>query len=52
MAELIGENPDEWNKLAYNTKASWRRAFLNNKELECYQTYWACAIYQGLLSKE
>lgn len=52
MAELIGENPDEWNKLADNTKASWRRAFLNNKELECYQTYWACAIYQGLLSKE
>jgi len=55
MAQLIGKDANRWFEKAAAIRQSWRDNFWNIKErshLEGFQTYWACAIYQGLLDKD
>ena len=52
MAKLMGENSAVWEEKAENVRNEWRNNFLNDKNLLKYQTYYACAIYQGLLNEE
>ena len=52
MALLIGESDAEWLALAEEIKNAWKNKFWNKNEYAHYQTYWACAIYQGLLDKD
>lgn len=52
MAKLMGENSAVWEEKAENVRNAWRNNFLNDKNLLKYQTYYACAIYQGLLNEE
>lgn len=52
MADLIGKDSTQWYELAENVKREWRNKFLNNSKLEKFQTYWACAAYQGLLNED
>lgn len=49
MAALVGEDSLEWTELAENIKVAWRNKFWDKEEYAHYQTFWACAIYQGLL---
>ena len=49
MAQIIGKDSSIWEKKAELAKKAWRGRFLNDSTLESYQTFWACAIYQGLL---
>ncbi len=52
MARLIGKDSSHWDELALKVKAAWKAAFWQNKTYEHYQTYWACAVYQGLLDAD
>lgn len=52
MAELMGEPSDKWIELSGKVRKAWREKFLNNEELTSFQTFYACAIYQGLLDEE
>lgn len=52
MADLIGEDSDKWNQQASRVKAAWRREFWEKERYTGYQTFYACAIYQGLLEKD
>ena len=49
MAKLIGSDEREWIEDAKKIKSAWRKAFWEKEELKQYQTFYACAIYQGLL---
>lgn len=52
MAEAIGEDSIHWKQNADRVKAAWRNAFWEKERYTGYQTFYACAIYQGLLEKE
>ncbi len=47
-AEIMGEDPAPYNKLAQNIKQAYRREFLGKEELEKSQTFLACGIYQQM----
>lgn len=49
MARAIGKDSEKWEQLAKKVKASWRKSFMNDETLKKYKTYYACAIFQGLL---
>ena len=49
MAEIIGESSEMWKEKAETVKQAWRDRFLHDAGLEGYQTFYACAVYQGLL---
>lgn len=49
MAKAIGKDSKKWEQLSEKVKASWRKAFINDQSLKKYQTYYACAIFHGLL---
>lgn len=49
MAGVIGEDSDYWKDKAECIKNAWRKKFIGNPENEKFQTFFACAIYQGLL---
>ena len=51
-AELTGHDSDFYEKLAENIKKAWRKKFLYNEELWNCQTYFACAIYYGLVNDD
>lgn len=51
-SDLLGKDSSVWFEKAEKIKRAWREHFLNDKSLEKYQTFYATAIYQGLLSKE
>lgn len=52
MAELIGEPSDKWTDLAGKVRKAWREKFLESDEYTSFQTFYACAIYQGLLDED
>lgn len=52
MAELIGEESHEWIMNAKRIRKSWRTNFLHDAKLKSFQTFWACALYHGLLEDE
>ncbi len=55
MAEtsrLLGKETQRWIELSEKIKQAWRNTFLGDEELYKSQTFLACAIYQGLLTKE
>lgn len=52
MAELIGEDSSQWSELALNIRNKWREKFLDRPEHFNKQTYFACAIYRGLLNED
>lgn len=49
MARAIGKDSGKWELIAKKVKTSWRRSFMNDETLKKYKTYYACAIFQGLL---
>ncbi len=49
MAASIGKDGSKWSLTAQKIKVAWRNAFMNDEKLKKYKTYYACAIYQGLL---
>lgn len=51
MAGILGEDGSAWEKKAEHIRTVWRHQFLHTPELEKYQTFWACALYQGLLDE-
>ena len=52
MAKLIGKESVVWEEKAAKIKDFWRKKFLDDKNLTKYQTFYACAIYQGLLNPD
>jgi len=55
MAEVLGKDSSYYFKRAKEIKETWRKNFWlgeRRKELEGFQTFWGCAIYQGLLEEE
>jgi alpha-L-rhamnosidase len=52
MAELIGEPSDKWIELAKEIRKAWRAKFLDSGEYSSFQTFYACAIYQGMLDED
>ncbi len=56
MAEasvILNKGTEEKYKiLAENIKKAWRENYLNRPDYEKYQTYFACALYQGLLEED
>lgn len=52
MAALIGKDTDRWDTLAQNIRASWRARFMSEKSNYKRQTFFAMAIYHGLLENE
>lgn len=52
MADIIGLDSSMWERKAEKIRIAWRKQFLHNGELEKMQTFWACAIYQGLLDEK
>lgn len=52
IASVIGEDAQYWEEKAACVKKAWREKFLDREDLKKYQTFYACAIYQGLLEKE
>ena len=49
MAEIIAKDSEIWREKAKKVKQAWREKFLCDSNLEKYQTFLACAVYQGLL---
>jgi len=52
MAALIGEDTAKWAELSAKVRNAWRENFLDMEEHYKKQTYFACAIYQGLLNDD
>ena len=52
MAKIIGKDSNKWEIQAKKIKSAWREKFLNDENLKKYKTYYACAIFQGLLEQE
>lgn len=52
MAVLIGEDNKKWLELSQKVKKAWRDNFLNNDKYSTSQTFYACAIYYGLLNDD
>ena len=55
MAEVLGKDGSYYFSRAKEIKETWRKNFWlgeRRKELEGFQTFWGCAIYQGLLDEE
>jgi len=52
IAELLGKASDKWDELAGNIRSAWRNKFLDCKEHFNKQTYFACALYQGMLGDD
>ena len=52
MAKAIGKDSIKWEQTARKVKDSWRRNFMSDDTLKKYKTFYACAIYQGLLEAE
>jgi len=52
MSDLMGEPSDKWMELSQKIRKAWREKFLNNEEYSSFQTFYACAIYQGLLNED
>ena len=52
MADLIGKDSQPWSGRAKEARDIWRSSFWGNAELENFQTFFACAIYQGLLNAD
>lgn len=51
IAKLIGKDSTEWSEKAAKIKSAFRKEFIGKPELETYQTYFACMIFQGLLEE-
>lgn len=49
MASVLGKDNSKWLELADCIKNAWRKNFWQKPAYKKYQTYYACAIYQGLL---
>lgn len=52
MASLINCDESKWIEQANAIKKAWKNAFWEKEELKIYQTFYACAIYQGLLEED
>ncbi len=52
MAAAIGKDSGKWDATAKKVKAAWRSVFMNDESIKHHQTYYACAIYQGLLNED
>lgn len=52
IAAVIGEDAGYWQEKAERVKKAWREEFLYREDLKKYQTFYACAIYQGLLEED
>lgn len=52
MAAAIGKDGSKWSLTAEKVKNAWRRNFMNDESLKKYKTYYACAIFQGLLDDQ
>ena len=52
MARLTAHDESEWSEQSEEIKKAWRNAFWEKEELKTYQTFYACAIYQGLLESD
>lgn len=52
MAVLIGEDFFSWSGKASAIRHAWRERFWNDSQYHSYQTFLACAIYQGMLDPE
>ncbi|MBR5613857.1 MAG: family 78 glycoside hydrolase catalytic domain [Clostridia bacterium] len=51
-AQLLGKESQYYIEKSKRIRESWRKHFLNRRELEECQTYLACAVYQGLLDED
>lgn len=51
MAAVMEEDATVWEKKAGDIRSAWRERFLHDDSLVQYQTFWACALYWGLLEK-
>lgn len=52
IARVLGFDDTRWCELAQNIRKSWRSVFWQNEGFEKYQTFYACAIYFGLLNED
>ena len=55
IAKVLGKDSSYWYDKAEQIRTAWRNAFWNksdHEELKTFQTFWACAIYYGLLEQE
>ncbi len=52
IASVLGKDSLYWEEKADCVKRAWREKFLFDTELRQYQTFYACAIYQGLLESD
>ena len=55
IAEVLGKDSSYWYEKAEQIRVAWRDAFWNKSDkehLKTFQTFWACAIYYGLLEQD